>query len=471
MKFALFISILLSVCGCSSVALNPVSKSNASIELPANFSAVEQAALGRHTADLTSWWLRFNDLALNHFLELALRDNLDYQLSLARIETARANLSGLVLNQLPSLALDANATYARRSEFDPQARNLPPTSNLSGSSFRAAVSIDWDLDLFGRKKAQIQTREARLAATEFEAQAVRLLIATEVAKFVSQARSLQERKPLLDALIELEVDSEAILKAKRRAGQINETQILAVQSRRQEVQQIRLQDDIELSKIIDSLAVLTMTTRTEIFDALNNLKSGKPLVQMNTVGTPADLLRRRPDIQQRENLLAATILDTAALETERTPTFTLTAIIGSLANTLVRIGSVGSLITSFGPSLNWQPFDFGRLDSTIAASKSNEKEALLRYRQALATSFIEADSALTEFEQRKRALDNQQALVDGDNELIAISLSLYKAGQTDLLPVMDRQRNRLNRQLSLVQIKQAHWQNIVQVYKALGGGW
>jgi outer membrane protein, multidrug efflux system len=465
----LALGVLVLLGACSTTSPQSTAHAKSIVDLPAEFTQPKTPpALG---------WAQFGDPALDTFIALGLQNNQDLQIAIARLEQARAAQTRSALNKLPTLDLGASANRDRASINDPQvgARASQPGFDRTSSSYRLDASFNWELDLFGRKDALQSADEAREQAAQANAQDIRLTVVTDVAKNVITARTLQVRVRLAQEAAATESQIVAITRAKLRGGQISAADLLRATSLEQDSQATAARLQHDYGETIKALAVL-MAERPD-FVRLKLLVQpevgsySSAISSIMATGFPADLLRRRPDIQRAEFQLAAASKDLAASNAERFPTFKLGATLALVAGTVGKLGGLDSLLASVAPSVSWRALDFGRLDADIARATGVEKEALIAYKKSVTTAFAEADTAIDDVARRQLLLQRTTASAAAQREAWDVVRLQYERGITDLTTALDTQRTLTRSQDAQVLALQEQLLATVTVYRTLGGDW
>ena len=461
---------LLGACGTTSPPSADLVRS--AVDLPAEFTQSKQPKVAHAFG-----WAQFGDPALDAFIALALLNNQDLQIAIAKVEQAKATQARSALNKLPTLDLGASASRDRSSINDPQtrARAGQPGFARTTKTYRADAAFNWEPDFFGRKDALQNADEARAKAADAYAQDIRLTVVTDVAKNVITARTLQTRIRLAEEAAATEGEIVSITRAKLRGGQIAGADLLRATALKQDslATAARLQHDY--GEVIKALALLLAsrpeTIRTKLLAEPAPDSYSNAITSILEAGLPANLLRRRPDIQRAENLLAAASKDLAATQAERFPTFKLGATLALVAGTVAKLGGLDSLLASVAPSVSWRALDFGRLDADIARAKGIEKEALMAYKKSITTAFAEADTALDDVARRQLVLQRTIASTASQREAWDVTRLQYERGITDLTTALDTQRSLTRSKDAQALAMQEQWQATVTVYRALGGSW
>lgn len=467
--WALSVLTLLGACSTSPQSTD-VAKS--AVDLPSEYTQTAQP----NTTQTLGWtWL--SDPILDTFIALALQNNQNLQIANAKVEQAKATQARSALNKLPTLDLGTSASRDRASVNDVQsgARTSQPGFARTTNNYRVDAAFNWELDLFGRKDALQSADEARAKAAESDAQDIRLSVVTDVAKNVITARTLQTRIKLAEEAATTEGDIVSIVKAKLRGGQISGADLLRATSQQQDSQATAARLQHDYGETTKTLAVLLAEEpefiRSKLLAYPEPGSYSSAITSITASGLPADLLKRRPDIQRAEFQLAAASKDLAATNAERFPTFKIGATLALVAGTVAKLGGLDSLLASVVPSVTWRALDFGRLDADVALAKGIEKEALIAYKKSITVAFAEAETALDDVLRRQAILQLTTESAAAQREAWEVVQLQYERGITDLTTALDTKRALYRSQESSALALQEQLLATVTVYRAVGGAW
>jgi multidrug efflux system outer membrane protein len=189
------------------------------------------------------------------------------------------------------------------------------------------------------------------------------------------------------------------------------------------------------------------------------------------LGTPEQLLRRRPDLVVAERQLAAATATIGVATADLFPRVSLTGLIGFASNRVAELGSSDSQQYSLGAGLTWPLLDFGRVRSRIGASQARADQSLANYEQTVATALEETEGALSQFTRSAQQSERLASSARNADEATRLSRIRFDAGSVDLLIVLDAERQALAARDALVQAQVGQAIGLVNVYRALGGGW
>ncbi|VAP38256.1 NodT family RND efflux system outer membrane lipoprotein [Klebsiella pneumoniae] len=436
-------------------------------------SAVQQRNASR-PASFAVWWEGFGDPLLSQYVTDALAQNLDLAQATARMAQARAGLSMATAALLPSGNISGQAARAYQSAETPlgQVLSATPDYNRYGNSYETDLNASWEIDIFGGLRRGRQAALADYQASEAGVTATRLAVAAQTADIYITLRGLQARLTIAEKQVSTRQDlleKVQLLNAKGLAPayQVRQTEgeLAQVQAT---VPVLRTGLDAAMNALDVMLGTPPGTHRSQL--ALPGAIPQAP--QITSTGTPADLLRRRPDIIVAERHLAASSARIGVAISEYYPKFSLSALLGSA--TAVSSGNMftGGASQSAGVlGLRWRLFDFGRINAQIDQAKGQEAEALAAYRLAVlrATEDVEnAFSALINREAQAAMLANGESALASARESSFIA---YRQGTASLIDVLRNDETLLQASDARIQARTESARAAVAAFRALGGGW
>lgn len=426
------------------------------------------------TRDIATWWTRFGDPQLARFVTLALEQNLDLAQAYARVTQARAGLGATQAALQPSAHVTGQAARAYQSVETPlgQVLNASPGFDRYGNSYENNLGASWEVDVFGGLR---RGREAALAdyqASQAGADATRLVVAAQTADIYIVIRGLQSRLDITRRQAKAQQDLLSTLKLLYDKGLAAELQVRQAEGALAQVEAAIPALDMALDTAMNALDVMLGsppgTHRVELADA--GAIPSPPAIE--GTGSPADLLRRRPDLMVAERRLAASNARIGVAMAEYYPKLSLSGLIGSA--TVVSGGNLYSSGASQAAGmlgLRWRLFDFGRIDAQIQQARGQEAELLAAYRLATlrATEDVEnALSALVNREAQAAVLTKGVASLDRAR---GASFAAYQKGVVSLIEVLQADDNLLRASDARAQAQVEAARAAVAAFRALGGGW
>lgn len=423
-------------------------------------------------ADIASFWRGFNDPALSALVERALGVNGDVRIAQARLQESRATLQGAQAELLPSIGVAANAGRAMSPEY-----LYPGTSRSerTGNAYDAGFTASWELDLFGRNRRSSEAASALLEASQAGVHAARTSVAAEVARNYLSLRGLQQRLAVAQASLANQRDSLRLTEVRLDAGRGTPLDVARARSLFDSTEATlpALQTGIEQTAY--RIATLTAQPPRAVLSQLATpqLLPTLPVTDLGALplGTPEQLLRRRPDLVASERQLAAATADIGVATADLFPRISLSGLIGFASNRLSLLGESPSQQYSLGAGLSWPLLDFGRVRARIAASEARSQQALASYEQTVATALEETEGALSQFTRSAQQAEKLASAARNAETASRLSRVRFDAGATDFLTVLDAERQTLAARDALVQAQVGQATALVSVYRALGGGW
>jgi NodT family efflux transporter outer membrane factor (OMF) lipoprotein len=425
-------------------------------------------------ADLTAWWAGFDDPLLTRFISLALEQNLDIAQAAARVAQSRASLRYADAALLPAANISASAARAYQSVETPlgQVLNATPGFDRSGSLYEANVGASWEIDVFGGLRRGQEAARAEYEASEAGAVATRLAVAAQTADVYVTIRGLQTRIAIARQQVETRRQLLAMVRLQYEKGiaaelQMNQAEGSLTQAEAQ-IPVLEAGLDSAMNALDVLLGVQPGTHRTELATV-----TPVPVAPgLAASGTPADMMRRRPDLIAAERRLAEANARIGVAISEYYPKFSLAALLGSA--TAIASGNLFTAAASQAQGvlgLRWRLFDFGRVDAQIAAARGREAEALAAYRLAVLRATEDVENAFSALVKREAQVG---ILTRGEASLARArdnSLAAYKGGVVSLIEVLDADSNLLQVRDGKAQAQTEAARAAIVSFRALGGGW
>jgi multidrug efflux system outer membrane protein len=415
---------------------------------------------------LAEWWTTFNDTKLTHLIERAVKGNLDLKKAWAQVRAARARRGIAESGLLPSLNGSGSATWTRTTGNGVGNATISTDSKLYAANFDAS----WELDLFGGVRRSVEAAQGDLQASEESLRDVLVSLLSELALNYFDVRTYQDRLQVAADNLQSQSETHELTQWRYQAGLTDE---LAVQQARYNLENTRSQIPVlrtGLDAAMNRIAVLLGEQPGAVHDELDRPEPiPVPPLQV-AVGVPADLLRRRPDVRQAEEELAAQTARIGVATADLYPKFTLSGSIGLETLSLKNLSS-GTVAFSGGPSITWAIFKGGAIRQNIKLQSALQEEALVHYESIILGALEEVENALRayiETQERRKSLSDATRAAQIAAEL---AQQKYQAGLTDFTSVLDAQRSLLSLQEQLTISNGNVSGNLVRVYKALGGGW
>jgi multidrug efflux system outer membrane protein len=430
------------------------------------------ASVPAASADIATFWRGFGDAELSALVERGLAANGDVRIAQARLQESRATLQGARAELLPNIGVAADAGRALTPEY-----LLPGTSRSQRTSgfYDAGFTANWELDFFGRNRRASESAAAQVDAATAGVHAAQTAIAAEIARNYLELRGLQQRLAVARDSIVNQRESLRITDARLDAGRGTQLDVARAKS---------LLDSTEASLPVLQAAVDRSSYRiaTLVAEPIRSVAArlaepralpSLPVTDLAALplGTPEQLLRRRPDLVQSERQLAAATADIGVATADLFPRISLTGLIGFASNRFASLGEANTQQYSLAAGLTWPLLDFGRVRARIGASQARALQALAGYEQTVATALEETEGALTQLTSSAQQADKLASAAGNADEATRLARLRFNAGVVDFLIVLDAERQSLIAHDALVQAQVGQATALVSVYRALGGGW
>jgi len=419
------------------------------------------------------WWKTFKDPELDSLIARAVAANLDLKVAEARVREARAQYGAVKADRGPTLDLAASADRTLESRNQPLigALPLPPGVPFANNVYQAGFDASWEIDVFGGTHREVEAAGAQLSAMDYSRQSAYISLLGEVARNYIELRSTQRRLAITEENILAQEQALAIVEGRLAHGlaaELDRDQASSVlSSTRAAVPS--LESSIRLS--VHRLGLLLALPPGALSAELHNDAPIPVAPPEIPVGLPSDLILRRPDIQQAERELAAATAMIGMAKSDWFPKFYLTGADGYQSTGSAEWFTSNSSFWSLGPTVQWRIFDAGRIRANIRFRDARAEQALSRYEQTVLASFEEVENALSSYANEKVRQRSLEAAATADRNALAQSRNLYANGLSPFLNVLDAERSLYQAEDTLVQSDRAIAQDLVALYKALGGGW
>jgi NodT family efflux transporter outer membrane factor (OMF) lipoprotein len=420
-------------------------------------------------ADL-KWFEVFNDTKLQDLIRVALVQNYDLRDAVTRVEAARANLGITRSQQYPNFAASGSVEInrlSRNGETPLPPEFLPSQNRNFGQAFLSLLSFE--VDLWGRLRRATESARASLLSAEENRKAVVTTLVSDVAtaylslseldyELEISRRTLKTRQESLQLTLQRQTGGVATLLDQRQAQQLVYT---AAQSIPVILQQIE-QTENRIKLLLGENPGLVVRGRGFLEQAL------PPQVPP---GLPSDLLERRPDIRASEQDLIAANAQIGVAKAAYFPQLSLSGTLGGQSTQLANLFSGPNSAWNLAPQLTQPIFTAGRLKSGVKLAEANQQHALVQYEKTIQTAFSEVSDSLIAHQRVRESREQQEALVEALRDRLRLAYVRYRGGVDTQLDALDADRDLFQAEITLSQIHLSELLSVVQLYKALGGGW
>ncbi len=414
------------------------------------------------------WATVFSDEVLTELVETALKQNYDLRIAAERVLQARAQLGVTHAAQFPNLNGSASFNANKISQIG-QNRFLPRGTNIDVAYSQIGLALSWELDIWGRIRRLNEAARAQFLGTE---EARRGVIASLVADVTDSYFTLRE----LDLELEIAKKTRGIAENGLRLTQVRLDRGVSTGLDVQQAQQLLHTATAQIAASERAIAQQENALSVLLGQNPGTIRRGKPLQDLVAPdrvppGLPSQLLTRRPDIRQAEQTLIAANARIGAARAEFFPQISLTGFLGGQSRPLHEIFTAPARQFSIAPSAVAPIFNAGRIRSNVKYSEAVQREMLVAYEKTIQTALREVADSLVGYRKTTEQREEQSLLVKALNESSRLSKLRYEGGLDNYLQVLDAQRNQFQGELALARLQREELLSVVQLYRALGGGW
>jgi NodT family efflux transporter outer membrane factor (OMF) lipoprotein len=450
-----------------------------------------------------AWWSLFHDAELTSLENRVAAANLNVRLSTIRLAESRSQRQITGADQFPTLQGDGSYTRERLSQkgaisligggassggtsFGSMGSSANGVTGRTGAIpstvtggqtippfnlWQYGFDASWELDLWGRVRREVESADASVEASVDARRDSLLSVLAEVARDYVQLRGIQTQLAIANSNIQTARESLQLTEDRYHGGLTTELDVAnaaaQLETNQADVPQLEQQQDQTINALSFLLGEAPQALRAELITP-NPVPPVPPRVP---IGLPGELARRRPDIREAEAQLHAATADIGVAVADFYPKVTIDGSIGLQALKFKDLGNWSARQYGLGPTISIPIFEGGRLRATLALRKVQQQEAALNYQQTVLQAWHDVDNAMTAYAAEQRRRDSLAASVAQNQRALGLSRQRYTQGLADFLNVLDNERALLQAQLQLAESTTTVSQNLVQLYKALGGGW
>jgi NodT family efflux transporter outer membrane factor (OMF) lipoprotein len=419
------------------------------------------------------WWELFKDANLSRLIEQALANNQDLRVAAAHLQAARAQVTVAASAQYPFVGLQADAGRGEISANRPLAAYDTPNVSTTQNDFVLGATVNYELDLFGRVRRQVEGARASARQAEADFENIRLMLTAELADDYFELRELDAEIDVLRRSLELQHKALGFVTARHDLGyatgldlaqqqallESSETQIELLQKQRAETEH----------------AIATLVGTAAPSFALAPAAATPPLPAV-PLGLPSDLLQRRPDVASAERAMAAANARIGVARAAYYPTIDLVPTFGGpsagwQSNALSTVIEAPSAFWSIGLSAAQTLFDAGKTRALVRIANADYTAAVASYRRTVLAAMEEVENGITGWTSLGRAGQQADLSVRDEQRAFDIASDRYEDGVDTYFDVITTEQTLLADQRQAVQIRGQQFSIAVYLIKALGGGW
>jgi multidrug efflux system outer membrane protein len=458
------IVILLVLAAASGCMVGPNYKRPA-VEAPQTWRFEDAEARG---AANTAWWQQFNDPVLDELIRTALRENKDVKIAAARVQQFLGQYGTTRAAFFPQVGAAGSVGQQRASELSGptplEGTGVDPTYGVG----ELYLNASWEIDLWGKVRRGSEAAQANLLASEENRRAVLMTLVSTVANSYVNLRSLDKQLDISRQTAVSREKSYQIFKLRFEGGVASQLELTQMKSEYEEALARIPVYEKSVAQQENALSVLLGHNP----GAIRRGKSIDELVfPAVPAGLPSDLLANRPDIRGAEQDLVAANANIGVAKSKYFPSISLTGFLGVASADLATLFTAPAQMWGFAAPVTVPIFTAGAISGQVKATEAYREQLLLRYQQSIQNAFREVDDALVDQKWSREQLAAQGRQVEALLEYARIARLRFDEGYTSYLEVVDAERSLFNAQLSSAQTQGAIFQSLVNIYKAMGGGW
>jgi NodT family efflux transporter outer membrane factor (OMF) lipoprotein len=437
-------------------------------------NASRLVSTGQDETDYRDWWKVFQDPVLDTLIKKAYEDNPTLHIAGLRVLEARALLGyaeGTLFPQHQAITGDILSNGLSKNDFAyaPGMDRYYPRASLG---FEAG----WEVDFWGRFRRSIEAADAALNADVANYDSMLVTLTAEVARVYITIRTFEKRITIAEENIKIQRQSLKITTVNFDNGNTTELDMQQAKSLLYNTEAAIPVYRLGLRQAQHGLSILLGQPPQKLDDLLQGRGAIPTTPSSISVGIPADLIRRRPDIQQAEFLAMAQSANIGVAESALYPHFSLIGSVGFSAidsgdksfNNFLNSDSIGF---TFGPAMKWDIFNYGRLKNQIRAQDARFEQAIMQYQQVVLDAAREVEDAMAAFQETSEQAQYLSKSVTASKRAAEISRLQYREGIVDFQRVLDTDRYLTSQEDIYIKAKGDIALHLVALYKALGGGW
>jgi len=434
-----------------------------------------------------NWWHHFGDPQLTALVRMVADQNLDVRLAAIRLEQARYQVAIAIAAELPQLTAGGSYLRQKSSRYGILTATQPTASNASGTAagvtgsptrrfdpydiFQGGFDASWELDLWGKVKRSVEASEASSQAILEMQRGILLSSIAEVARTYIALRGTQAQLRIARDNLRIAEQSLSLTRQRAAGGMTTDLDVAnasgQVQRTAAEIPFLQQRE----AALINGLSLLLGQGPNALRDQLETARPLPPVPARVPVGVPSELVRRRPDVRQVEAELHAATANIGVARAQLYPSFRMGGSFGIQSLQAYNAFNLAATTFAVGPSLTIPLFEGGRLRANVKLQEARQQEAAVAFQKTVLTAWHEVDNALTAFQaEQARRVHLTRAVADSQRAL-GLAQSRYEQGVADFLTVLDAQRLLLGTQQQLQISTTNVSEDLVALYKALGGGW
>ena len=438
------------------------------VETPAVHRGATPGTAGPESLADLKWFELFHDDQLTALVSTALKENFEVRIAAERVLQARAAYGITRADQFPSVGVSVDAIAARTSRSGAN-KFIPAGADTSVSYMDAGFTLGWELDVWGRLRRLSEAARAQYLATDEARHGVLTTLVADVTQTYLSLRALDFELEIATRTRDAATNNMRLIDERRTAGVASGLDV-------HQAEQLLFTATGQIADLERQITQAENALSLLLGHLPGDVPRGEALQAFQVppavpAGLPSALLERRPDIRQAEQELIAANAQIGVAKAEYFPRISLTGFLGGQSRALSNLLTSPARVATVGLGATAPIFNAGRTRSGVQLAEAVQREALVNYQRVIYTAFRDVADSLTEYTKTSQQRTEQERLVAALRASSQLSTERYQGGLDSYLPVLDAQRNLFQGELDLAQLRERELASIVQLYRALGGGW
>ena len=413
------------------------------------------------------WWEQFRDPVMNDLIRVALDENKDIRVAAARIEEFQGRFGATRSALFPQLSGDGSA---ERLRSPPITLGIPSASGLDSvrNVYQIAINANWELDIWGRIRRLTEAARAQLFASEAVRRATILTLVSSVASSYINLLILDRQLEIALATAAGRAETLKVFELRYEGGIISQLELAQMQSQFETAASAIPPLEASIGQQENAISVLLGRNPGPI-------RRGRALAQLElprvAAGLPAELLARRPDISEAEQNIVAANAQIGAARALYFPKISLTGMLGVASTQLSNMFIGPAHLAAFGVLTSVPIFTAGGIAGQVKQAEARREQALFNYQRVILIAFREVEDALVALQKAREQLDVVNRRVTASRTYLEMGQLRYEEGYISFIEVLDAQRTLFEAETTQAEVQGRVFNSLVNLYKALGGGW
>ena len=466
--FLVYVCLVTSACTVGPDYVKP------DISAAENWHSQTSINIDKDMDSLIEWWSLFDDPLLDDLIRATASNNLDVKIAKTRLQRARSARRSARARQLPNI--NASSEFRKR-QISEETASAEAGLNQAGlierqtNQYELGFDASFEIDIFGGTRRLIESTEADIIAADLSVAEVRTTVLAEVGRAYWQLRGAQYQYNVLQANLDIQVQTLDIIKNNQRIGLSTSFDVQRISADVAATQATLPTIDAIIRANAYAIDLLTGEPSGHWLQKLQQYDGFFEFGQSVPIGIPADVLRRRPDIRRSEQQLISANARVGVAIADLYPKFFLSGIGALQAENTGDLISATAFAFSLGPTVSLPLFQGGRIQANIDDKRAEYERSLYEYEQSILRALNEVETQLTRYDKQLKVVESMKQAVHASRNAAILARQLYKDGITPLLVQLDAERELRAIEIDYVSQQTTAMVTLIALFKSLGGGW